>query len=85
MASDEKRHIFDNPQNVRRLLRALYVVCALLAILDFVVHRHVEHPWERLYAFYAIFGFVALVAVVLSAKQLRKLVKREEGYYDDAR
>jgi hypothetical protein len=78
----EKRHIFDNPANVRRVLRALVAVCALLFLADFVVHRHVQHPWEHLWGFYAIYGFVACVILVLVAKEMRKVVMRDEDYYE---
>lgn len=78
----EKQHLFDRPENVNRLLRGFYVVCALLLLLDFFLHRHVSHDWENLPGFYAIYGFVACVLLVLIAKQLRKLLMRREDYYD---
>ena len=78
----DRQHIFDKPENVRRLLRLLYLVCALLLAADLFVHRHVEHGWESLWGFYAIYGFAACVLLVLLAKQLRKLLKRPEDYYD---
>ena len=78
---EQKQHLFDNPRNVSRLLRILYVICLLLFILDFILHRHVTHKWEELTGFYAIFGFVACVTLVLAAKQLRKILKRKEDYY----
>jgi len=79
--SKKKQHLFDKPRNVTRLLRSLYAICALLLLLDFILHRHVTHSWESIPGFYAIFGFVACVSLVLAAKLLRKLVKRNEGYY----
>ena len=79
---DEKQHLFDNPRNVSRLLRGFYAVCGLLFVLDFVVHRHTIHAWEQLSGFYAIFGFVAFVMLVLVAKLMRKMLMRREDYYD---
>ena len=79
----EKRHLFDDPANVRRLLYGFYAVCAVLLVLDLVHHRHVVHAWESLFGFYALFGFVACVALVLIAKEMRKLLMRDEDYYDD--
>jgi len=79
--SKQKQYMFDKPRNVSRLLTVLYIICALLFILDFILHRHVTHSWDELTGFYAIFGFVACVALVLIAKQLRKILKRKEDYY----
>ena len=78
----EKQHLFDNPRNVKRLLRGFYSVCLLLIGLDLVVHRHVAHGWESLAGFYAIFGFVAFVVIVYLGRFLRLFVKRDEDYYD---
>ena len=78
----EKQHIFDKPENVTRLLRGFYAVCALLFVLDFILHRHIAHSWENLPAFYAIFGFIACVVLVLIATEMRKVLMRKEDYYD---
>jgi hypothetical protein len=80
---NEKDHIFDNPRNVKRILHALYGCCAFLFVLDFVIHRHVYHSWENLWGFYAIYGFVGCVILVLVAKWLRTFIMRPENYYDD--
>jgi hypothetical protein len=96
MTDIPKRHIFDNPKNVRRVRYALYIVCALsLAAEIFIhrhvalslaaeifIHRHVDHPWEALPGFYSLYGFAACVILVLVAKELRKLLMRGEDYYD---
>jgi hypothetical protein len=80
----KKQHLFDNPRNVRLVVRILVTCCAILFGLDFVVHRHVEHPWESFPGFYAIYGFVACVILVMLARELRKVVMRDEDYYDQA-
>ena len=81
--TSEKKYLFDNPRNVDRLLWHFYVICVLLVIVDFIVHRHIEMDWENVPAFYALYGFVACVALVLMAKVLRKVVMRKEDYYDE--
>ncbi len=92
-APDGKRkHFFDDPRNVRFVLRILFAVCAVVLALDIVnlgmqlldagELRHAEHPWERLTGFHAIYGFVACVALVLIAKELRKILMRDEDFYD---
>jgi cyanate permease len=78
-----KRYFLDKPENVTTLWRLFVAVCAALLLADLVYHRHVTHPWESLLGFYAIFGFVGIVLLILAAKQLRRLVARKENYYDD--
>lgn len=53
----------------------------MLVIADLIVHRHTYLPVEELPAFYAFYGFAALVGVVVLAKSLRQLVGRSEDYY----
>jgi len=83
MTDPERRHVFDNPRNVKRVIYALVAICAAFLTLDFFVERHVDHPWEALIGFYALYGFVACVALVLIAKEMRKVLMRKEDYYDD--
>ena len=78
----ETNYLFDNPDNVRRVLWALVAICGLLFAADFIYHRHIVHPWEELWGFYAIYGFVGCVVLVLVAKQMRKLLMRGEDYYE---
>lgn len=79
---DEKQHLFDKPENVERLLRVVYVICGILFVLDFIIHRHSSRDWEALPGFYAIYGFLAFVFLVVVAKLMRKLLMRKENYYD---
>jgi len=80
--ADKKHYLFDKPKNVKILLYSLYVSCAILILLDFIVHRHVSHPLEQLLGFYSIYGFIGCVSIVFGSKWLRVLVKRDEDYYD---
>ena len=79
---DEKTYLFDNPRIVSRLLTGFYIICGVLFVADFIVHRHTVHPWEDIPGFYAIYGFVACVLLVVAAKEMRKLLMRKEDYYD---
>ena len=79
----EKKHIFDNPKNVQRVLYGLLGSLVLLLALEPFVHKHPYFVWEESFGFYAIYGFVACVLLVLVAKYvLRPIVKRQEDYYD---
>lgn len=81
-ALPEKQYWLDQPRNVAKLYRGLWVMGALLVLLDLVLHRHAEVGFDGLFGFYAFYGFVACVALVLAAKLLRRAVMRSEDYYD---
>lgn len=79
----EKIHLFDRPENVDRLLKGFYAICILLVLADFIFHRHIGFDWEKIPAFYALYGFVACVVLVIIAKRMRNVLMRKEDYYDD--
>ncbi len=79
--ADKKNYFFDKPRNVAIVLYSLYFSCALLLLLDFIIHRHTLHPWEGLLGFYAVYGFVGCVALVLVSTWMRSVLMREEEYY----
>jgi len=79
---DKKSYFFDNPKNITLVLYLLYSCCTILFILDFIVHRHFIHPWEGLLGFYAVYGFVGCVTLVIIAKWMRTFLMRDEKYYD---
>ncbi|MBN3560753.1 hypothetical protein [Aliamphritea spongicola] len=74
---------FDKPENIKKMLKVFYVICGLLVLVDFMVHRHIYHDWENIPAFYAIYGFIGCVVLVLIAKEMRKFLMRGEDYYDE--
>lgn len=79
-----KQHVFDKPANVQRLLRIFFSCLVLLLAADFFVHKHAFFAWEEWPEFYAVYGFVACVVLVLISKYvLRPLVMRDEDYYHD--
>jgi len=73
----------DRKENVTKIAWALYLVCAVLVLLDFAIHRHADMGFDGNYGFYAAYGFFGSVFLVLVAKQMRKFLKRPEDYYDD--
>lgn len=72
----------DNPANVRLLLVLLAVICFALVVADFFYHKHGHFNFEEWPGFYAWYGFLSYCTIVLSAKQIRKLIGRKESYYD---
>lgn len=79
---DEKRYWLDNPKNVDKIFWAVCAACLLLFVADAFYAKYVHFSFENWFGFFGIFGFVACVALVLAAKELRKLLKRDEDYYD---
>ena len=82
MEKMDKPSWLDQPTNVRRLYRGLWGLGALLVLADLVVRRHAEAGFDGWFGFYAGYGFVACVALVLAAKLLRRAVMRPQDYYD---
>ncbi|MBM3732251.1 MAG: hypothetical protein FJW24_02080 [Acidimicrobiia bacterium] len=78
----EETYWLDDPRNVNRLVYGFYVVCGLLLAIDVFVPKHSPFVIEHTFAFYGVFGFVACVALVLIAKELRRILMRPEDHYD---
>jgi protein-S-isoprenylcysteine O-methyltransferase Ste14 len=76
------RIFFDKPNNIKWMLRVFYLICVLLVALDFIVHRHIYLDFEKIPTFYALYGFVACVVLVLLAKIMRLMLMRSETYYE---
>ncbi|MEZ4414591.1 MAG: hypothetical protein R3E10_02445 [Gemmatimonadota bacterium] len=70
------------PVWTRRILTVFFALCVGSVLAEFAVHRHSEHPWEGLFAFYPLWGFVGIVVLVVLSKLLRTFVMRGEDYYD---
>jgi multicomponent Na+:H+ antiporter subunit D len=71
---------------LRKVDRWFLLFCVVLISLiccDFFVDKsHAHFSWEKSTAFFALFGFVACVGLVLGAKHfLRPAIKRKEDYY----
>ncbi|MGD8563350.1 MAG: hypothetical protein PVG03_12460 [Desulfarculaceae bacterium] len=70
------------PKTAKWLKRGFYVLLGLLLILDFFTHKHAAFVWEEVPDFYAAYGLAVCVFLVFAAKGLRRLLRRDEGYYD---
>ena len=80
---DERKYWLDDRRNVDKIVYGLYAVCTVVALADFFPYKHHLHfKFEYWPGFYSIYGFVSCVALVLAATQLRKILMRDEDYYD---
>ncbi len=73
---------FDEPANVNKIIWALVAACAATVIADLFYDKHGHYGFQEIIGFDAIYGFVSCVLLVLAAKQLRKILMRDEDYYD---
>ena len=74
--------------NVKVILKLLFSVCACFVLLDLffafgLADKEAHFGWENTIGFYAAYGFVSCVLLVLVSKYiLRPMVMRDEDYYD---
>ena len=80
----EGLHWFDNKRNIKRIIYALYVICAALFLAEFFYHKHAVFSFDTWFGFYAIYGFIMCVGLVIGAKVIRHLLIRRETYYDSS-
>jgi hypothetical protein len=80
--SGDDRRWLDDPRNVTRVVYGLGVFCGLVFLADFLYAKHPHFAVERVFGFYAVYGFVGSVLLVLTAKAMRPLLRRDEDYYE---
>lgn len=81
-AVDEKRYWLDDKRNVHKIFWALVIVCAALFLSDAFMHRHTEFFFQGWFGFFGLFGFCLSFLLVLTSRELRKILMRDEDYYD---
>lgn len=79
---NEKTYLLDKPGTLHLIIAVLIVSCIALFAVDFFYHKHGHYDFEQWYGFYAWYGFLSYCLIVLSAKQMRKLIGRKEDYYE---
>ena len=68
---------------IRRLWAGFIAVLALTVLAELVVEARPHFAIERLFAFNALYGFLACAVLILVAKTLGLLLKRRDDHYDD--
>lgn len=83
MSEIETQHWLVRSQTVRRLWVGFTVVLTLLVLADMFIHPHANFGIDGTFGFYAWFGLLACMAMVLFAKMLGVALKRPDTFYDD--
>lgn len=79
----DKTGWFDKPGNLKLFLRVFYASLVLLLIVDFFIEKHPEFSFDGAPNFFAAYGFISCVLLVLVAKVLRMFLMKDEDHYDD--
>ena len=80
--SGPKEYWLDSSENVTKLFRGLCILGLALLAIDLVLHKHEAFAFAAWFGFYCLFGFFACVVLVLVAKQLRRILMRDEDSYE---
>ncbi len=65
-----------------RALWVLAVVCGLLLAADLFHDKHGHYLLESWFGFHGVFGALSIVLIVILGRWLRRIVMRDESYYD---
>jgi hypothetical protein len=79
---DHGKHRPDRPRHAGGIVYTLAALCVLLVLADLFYEKHTHFGWEGWFGFFGFFGFIAFFLIVLSGRPLRRLLMREEDYYD---
>ena len=82
MNEPHDRRWLDSKANVDKIYWGVIGICALLFLADAFYEKHPGFEMEYVFGFYGIFGFVACVGLVLIAKEMRRVLKRDEDYFE---
>lgn len=80
---DGQPHWLVRPKTIRLLWWLFSAILALTVVAQIVVDVHDYFTVDGWFAFYAIFGFVSCLGMVVFAKVLGLFLKRPDTYYDD--
>jgi hypothetical protein len=78
----KQQHWLDHPRNVQKLWRGFLVILALTVIIGLAIDLHPHFEIEGWPGFYAAYGFVTCLLMIVVAKGLGLLLKRPDNHYD---
>ena len=76
-------HWLVRPSTIRKLWIGSIIGLVLLVATDLWIHHHAYFGLDGTFGFYAWFGFLSCVAMVVGSKVLGVMIKRPDTYYDD--
>jgi hypothetical protein len=76
-------HWLTRPATIKRLWIVFGAVLAATVLAELLFPYEPHFQVERLFAFYALYGFLACAAMILAAKALGVLLKRPDTHYEE--
>ncbi|MBT3905053.1 MAG: hypothetical protein HOB79_18545 [Rhodospirillaceae bacterium] len=83
MSNAKEKHWLVRPKTIRGLWIVGLLVLAALAMADKYMHGHPSFGIDGTFGFYSWYGLVVCAAMVVFAKLLGFLLKRQDTYYDE--
>jgi hypothetical protein len=79
----EQQHWLTRSATIRKLWWLFSAVLLVTIVAQFVIAVKQHFIVDGWFGFYALFGFASCIAMVVLAKILGVIVKRNERYYED--
>jgi len=80
---DQNRHWLVRKENIRKLWMIFIALLVVTVVAGFFVHQHDHFGIEDSVGFFAWYGFITCVGMVIFAKLLGVFLKRPDDYYDN--
>ena len=80
--SEQNKHWLLRSENIRKLWLMFIAILLVTLVASLFVHQHESFGIEDSFGFFAWYGFVTCVGMVVFAKLLGIFLKRPEDYYD---
>ena len=80
---EQMKHWLLRKNNTRKLWIGFIAILILTVLAGLFVHQHESFGIEDSFGFFAWYGFITCVGMVVFAKLLGLILKRPENYYDD--
>ena len=82
LKSNKDDHWLARPESIRVMWWLFIAILAITVLCDFVVEHHPYFGIDGSFGFAAWYGFLACGALVVFAKALGAILKRQDTYYD---
>lgn len=79
--NEQDKHWLLRRANIRKVWGVFFAILVLTLVADFFIHQHQYFNIEDSFGFFAWYGFITCVVMVLFAKLLGVFLKRPESYY----